>query len=50
MTEQETWRVVVWAAVSSKAQAGEDKGSLEAEEEQGREFADTVGGTVVDLF
>ncbi len=48
--KKRTWRVLVWAAVSSKAQATEDKVSLEAQEEQGREFAEMVGGRVVDVL
>ena len=50
MTEHKRWRVVVWAAVSSKEQAAEDKASLPEQEREGREFAETVGGLVVDVL
>jgi len=50
MSERKRWRVIVWAAVSSKEQAAEDKASLPDQERQGREFADSVGGLVVDVL
>ena len=38
------WRVVIWAAVSSKRQAAEDKVSLEDQERQGRAFGEGIEG------
>lgn len=43
-------RIGVWAAVSTLAQAAEDKISLESQEQQGREFAEAVGGEVVAVY
>jgi DNA invertase Pin-like site-specific DNA recombinase len=40
----------VWCAVSSRAQAGEDKISLEDQERQGREFAAALGGQVTRVY
>lgn len=48
--EGKPYRVIVWCAVSSKQQAQEDKASLPAQEAEGREFAETVGGAVVDVL
>jgi len=49
MDEQKTlWRIGIWCAVSSKAQAGPDKESLPEQERLGRELAAAVGGEVVD--
>lgn len=51
MTEQTTpLRVGIWAAVSSKAQAGEDKVSLKSQETQGRELAEALGAQVVAVY
>lgn len=44
------WRIGVWAAVSSQAQASDDKISLDEQERQGREFAASVGGEVVAVY
>jgi DNA invertase Pin-like site-specific DNA recombinase len=44
------WRIGIWCAVSSKAQAGEDKVSLGSQEGRGRAFAESVGGEVVALY
>lgn len=43
-------RVGVWAAVSSRKQAADDKVSLPDQERQGREFADAIGGEVVAVY
>lgn len=43
-------RVGIWCAVSSQAQAGEDKNSLDEQERAGRAFAEHVGGQVVALY
>ena len=43
-------RVGIWAAVSSKPQAGEDKVSLESQETQGRELAQVLGAQVVAVY
>ena len=44
-------RVGVWAAVSSKAQAAEDKVSLQDQEQRGQEFAQSLdGGQVVAVY
>ena len=44
------WRIGIWAAVSSKAQAADDKVSLDEQERLGREFAASVGGEVVAVY
>ena len=44
------WRILIWAAVSSKPQAGDDKESLPEQERAGHAFAESVGGTVVDTL
>lgn len=43
-------RIGLWCAVSSRAQAAEDKISLEDQERQGHEFAQAVGGEVVATY
>ncbi|MCP4544643.1 MAG: recombinase family protein [Chloroflexi bacterium] len=43
-------RIAIWCAVSSKAQATDDKISLQAQEQAGREFADAVGGCVARVY
>lgn len=43
-------RIGVWCAVSSQAQAAEDKVSLDDQEQAGREFAAAVGGEVVAVY
>lgn len=43
-------RIGVWCAVSSQAQAAEDKISLEEQERSGREFAEAVDGQVVAVY
>jgi DNA invertase Pin-like site-specific DNA recombinase len=50
MTEHKPYRVAIWCAVSSKAQASEDKISLQAQEAAGREFAGAIGGHVVAVY
>lgn len=50
MSEKRPYRVIVWCAVSSKQQAAEDKASLPAQEEEGREFTRAVGGVAVDVL
>ena len=44
------YRVGIWAAVSSRAQAGDDKSSLQDQEAMGRRFAESVGGQVVAIY
>ncbi len=43
-------RIGAWAAVSSRAQATEDKSSLQDQEAAGRRFAEAVGGQVVAVY
>ncbi len=43
-------RAVIWAAVSSKVQATDDKISLAYQEEQGRIWAEANGYTVIDVL
>jgi len=43
-------RIAIWAAVSSKPQAAEDKASLRDQERAGREYAERVGGRVVAVY
>jgi DNA invertase Pin-like site-specific DNA recombinase len=43
-------RCIVWAAVSTKAQATEDKFSLVAQERQGRDLAYREGWQIVDIL
>ena len=50
MGENRAWRVGVWCAVSSQAQATEDKISLQHQEQRGREFAESIGGQVVAVY
>jgi DNA invertase Pin-like site-specific DNA recombinase len=50
VSEKRPYRVIVWCAVSSKRQAAEDKISLPAQEQEGREFAEAVGGVTVDVL
>lgn len=45
-----TPRVLIWCAVSSKPQATEDKSSLAVQEQEGRAYAERVGGSVVDVL
>lgn len=42
MTRKCPLGLAIWAAVSSKAQAGENKVSLESQEQQGREVAQAL--------
>lgn len=48
--EKRAWRVGIWAAVSSKQQAGDDKISLQVQRQLGREFAEAIGGQVVRIY
>ena len=50
MTTTNHRRVAIWAAVSSKPQAAEDKVSLDDQERKGREYAERIGGTVVRVY
>lgn len=43
-------RVGVWCAVSSTPQAADDRESLPAQEEAGRRFAESIGGTVTATY
>ena len=43
-------RIAIWAAVSSKPQAAEDKASLRDQERAGREYAEKVAGQVVAVY
>ena len=43
-------RVAIWAAVSSKPQAAEDKTSLADQEHLGRQYAEKIGGEVVKIY
>lgn len=43
-------RIAIWAAVSSKPQAAEDKASLRDQERAGREYAEKCGGRVVAVY
>jgi hypothetical protein len=43
-------RVAIWAAVSSKPQASEDKTSLQDQEAAGREFAAALGAQAVAVY
>ncbi len=43
-------RIGIWCAVSSKAQAADDKISLDEQERLGREFAAAIGGQVVATY
>lgn len=43
-------RIAIWAAVSSKEQATDEKTSLETQEQAGREYAAQVGGEVVRVY
>jgi len=43
-------RILIWCAVSSKPQAGENKSSLQVQEKEGRAYADMHNGTVVDVL
>jgi len=43
-------RILIWTAVSSKEQATEDKSSLTVQEQEGRAYAERVGGVVVDVI
>jgi len=49
LTEAKIWKVIVWAAVSSKPQV-EDKVSLRDQEAAGVAFAERIGGRVVDVL
>ena len=44
------WRIGIWAAVSSKAQARDDKVSLEQQIAAGHDFAHAVDGSVAATF
>jgi DNA invertase Pin-like site-specific DNA recombinase len=50
MTNTRPPRVAIWCAVSSKAQAADDKISLDDQERAGREFADAIHGHVVRVY
>lgn len=50
MSEGKRWRVGIWCAVSSRPQADPDKASLGAQEEEGRQFAEAIGGMVVRVY
>ena len=43
-------RVAIWAAVSSKPQAADDKTSLQDQEDLGRQYAAKIGGEVVRIY
>ena len=43
-------RVAIWAAVSSKPQAADDKTSLQDQEDLGRQYAEKIGGEVVRIY
>ena len=43
-------RVAIWAAVSSKPQAAEDKTSLSDQENLGCQYAERIGGEVVKIY
>ena len=43
-------RVAIWAAVSSKPQAADDKTSLQDQENLGRQYAEKIGGEVVRIY
>jgi len=43
-------RVAIWCAVSSKAQAAENKTSLEDQERAGRQYAESIDGQVVRVY
>ena len=43
-------RVAVWAAVSSREQAEDDKDSLPSQEREGRAWAEAAGGQVVAAY
>jgi site-specific DNA recombinase len=45
-----TPRVLIWAAVSSKPQAAEDKDSLQVQENAGRAYADRIDGEIIDVL
>lgn len=44
------WRIGIWAAVSSRAQATEDKTSLDEQIQAGERFAVAIGGQVVARY
>ena len=44
------YRVAIWCAVSSKAQATDDKVSLGSQEQAGRDFAAAIGEHVVAVY
>jgi hypothetical protein len=48
--DKRPYRVAIWCAVSSKVQAADDKVSLDAQEQAGREFAEAIGGHVVAVY
>lgn len=50
MTEAPPLRIGIWCAVSSAAQAADDRISLEEQERAGREFAASVNGEVVAVY
>ena len=50
MDEKQQWRVGIWAAVSSKPQAQDDKVSLPVQIENGKAFAEAIGGTVTAIY
>lgn len=43
-------RIGIWCAVSSRPQAAPDKTSLEDQEQQGRDFAQALGGEIVAVY
>lgn len=50
VTNQRPLRVAIWCAVSSLVQATADKVSLIEQEQQGRAFAEAIGGVVSHVF